>query len=113
VTTPNFDALIEGLTQTGLTSLQKHLGDAWDSLTPIERDESQSLLRMVAETKLKELGGVDVSSYLPILDDALLQWKAVASEELSEAMRKTLKDILSFAGTFAGSLLVGFVKGLV
>lgn len=109
---PAFDDLIKGLASNALEIMKKDLGDGWEKLSTSEKEDCANLLRSIAKTKALQIAGRDVSAYLPILESAFLQWKAVASLELASAMRSALHDMLSFGGTFAGAILTSFVKGM-
>lgn len=96
-----------GIAGKGLESLKTNLGKAWDSLTTEERASCEALLVSIAEARLQELAGEDVSDFLPTLEAAYLQWKAIAKAELVHALTEVGKAILSIGGLFLGSVLHG------
>lgn len=106
---PTFNEIVKGIGSTGLESLKTNLGKAWDSLTDKEKQQVADLLAEIAEVRVKELAGKDVSDHLSILEDALLQWKAVTSGELASALKTVAQDLAGVAGSFA----VGALRGLV
>lgn len=109
----NLDDVVKGIASTGLSSLKTNLGKAWDSLTDQERKDCERLLATLGKARLEELAGKDVSSYLPVLEAAFLQWKAVGSMELAQAFKATAQEVLGYVGAIAGSLLATFVKGVL
>lgn len=107
----SLDDVVDGIARHGLEQVKTQLGKAWDSLTNDERKDCERLLQKIAMAKMLEIGGADVSEYLPILEAALLQWKALASLEFRAALVAAVKEVLSFAGTFTASAVRTLVMG--
>ena len=100
----------ENLGKGALKSFKSNFTKAWDSLTDDEQKAAQALLVSIGKVRLLEIAGHDVSSFLPILDSALLQWKAVASGEAVSAFKAVAGEVVGLGAQFVSTVLRGALR---
>lgn len=110
---PTFDEAVSGLQSTGIAALKATLAESWNALTPQERDDAGHLLATFVKARLYEIAGHDVSDYLPALEAALLNWKVVGKQVVSDGIRKVAAEGFGLAGAFAGGALSTLIKGML
>jgi len=108
---PTFDAVAAGLGSAALTALKDTLSASWESFTDDERKQAMQLMITLARARLHEIAGQDVSSFLPILQAALLQWQVVGKQVLVDGVRAAATEAFGLGGAFAGGLLGTALKG--
>lgn len=106
----DFNALLKQVSTKAVDSLKSNLGKAWDSLTEEEKKDSERLLATLGKARLEEMAGKDVSDYLPTLEAGFLQWKALGTGEVANALRSVAKDVVSIGGSLFGSVLSAVIK---
>lgn len=113
MSTPTFDDVVTGVSSQGIEALKLVLKDSWEAMTAQERSDCLQFLVVLTRARLYEIIGRDVSHFMPVLDAALVNWKALGKQVVADAIKNVAAQMFGFAGAFAGSALLALIKGAV
>jgi len=88
------------------------LGDAYEKLSPEEKDAFKSFIAYFSSARIMELAGLDIGETIEILQEAALQWRAIGEDVLIDAVKEVGRNVLGLGGSFLGGALRAFIAGL-